>query len=410
MKSTQEIQQEAESATIADPLWPTLDSAALHGLAGATVQTLEPFTEADPVGLLVHLITEFSCMIGRNSCVKLDGALNPLLFYAVLVGGTSKGRKGTANKRIGQGFKQAFPNWTRGETKGNLSSGEGLVNAVRDKKGSDPGVRDKRLFLVQSEFGSMLKIKEREGNSLSGVIRDAWDGEDLAPMTKSSPIKATKPHIVIVGHVTEEELRRHLKMTEMWNGFANRFVWVLVKRYKLVPFPEDPPAHLMAPLYKRLQEAVAFATQPHTMKMTREAKEAWCAVYGDLSEQRMGIMGALLSRAEAQVWRLAALYALLDLSEVIKRVHLMAALALWQYAEDSVRYIFGDKTSDSVADKILNGIRISPLSDSEISDLFQKNVNKDDLQRAKTMLSKRGLIRSEIQKTKGRGRRVWTAQ
>ena len=123
------------------------------------------------------------------------------------------------------------------------------------------------------------------------------------------------------------------------------------------------------------------------------------------------MVGALLSRAEAQVWRLAALYALLDLSDVIKRVHLKAALALWQYAEDSVQYIFGNGTGDPVADKILNALRQrGPLSDSEISALFQKNVTKDELKHAKTMLSERGLIRGEIQKTNGRSRRVWTAQ
>jgi hypothetical protein len=402
--------QETVNPTVVDPPWPILDPAALYGLAGDIVQTLEPLTEADPVGMLVQAIAEFSCAIGPNSRVKLDGASNPLLFYAVLVGGTSKGRKGTANKRIEATFKQAIPGWTRGDTRGNLSSGEGLVHAVRDGKGNDPGVEDKRLFLVQSEFGSMLTVMAREGNSLSGVIRDAWDGADLAPMTKSAPIKSTGPHIVIVGHVTEEDLLRHLKMTDMWNGFANRFVWVMVKRYKLVPFPTEPPAHLMSPLCKRLQEAVAFASRPRTMRMTVQAKEAWCEVYGDLSEQRLGMVGAVLSRAEAQVWRLAALYALLDLSEVIKRIHLKAALALWQYAEDSVRYIFGDVLGDTVADKILNGLRLGPLSDSEISDLFQKNVNKDKLQRAKTMLQKRGLIHSEIQKTNGRGRRVWAAQ
>lgn len=410
-------------------IFPTLDPAALYGLAGDFVRLLEPHTEADPVAMLVHAIAEFSCVIGRGSGVKLDGAFNPLLINAVIVGDTSKARKGTANKRIGPIFKQAIPGWTRGETKGNLSSGEGLVYAVRDatykkepikEKGKptgktfticvDPGVSDKRLCLVQSEFGSMLKVMAREGNSLSGVIRDAWDGEDLAPMTKSLPIRATRPHIVIIGHVTEEDLVRHLNKTEMWNGFANRFVWVIVKRSKLLPFPTEPPAHLLSPLCKRLEEAVRFATPARTLRMTREAKEAWCEIYGVLSEGGVGMVGALLSRAEAQVWRLAALYALLDLSEVIKRVHLKAALALWQYGEDSVQYIFGNVTGDTVADKILNTLRQrGPLSDSEISALFQKNVSKDDLERAKTMLSKRGLIRSVMQNTKGRSRTVWAA-
>lgn len=123
------------------------------------------------------------------------------------------------------------------------------------------------------------------------------------------------------------------------------------------------------------------------------------------------MVGALLGRAEAQVMRLAALYALLDKSNVIKRVHLEAALALWEYSEDSVEFIFGNVTGDTVADKILIALRQrGPLSDSEISALFHKNVNKDELQRAKAMLSKRGLIRSVMQNTEGRSRKVWITQ
>ena len=51
---------------------------------------------------------------------------------------------------------------------------------------------------------------ERDGNSLSGVLRDAWDGKDLAPMTKGNRIRATAPHVGIVGHVTQNELLRNL--------------------------------------------------------------------------------------------------------------------------------------------------------------------------------------------------------
>ena len=141
------------------------------------MRTIEPHTEADRVALLGQVLSEFSCVIGPGSQVVLDGASNPLLFNMVLVGQTSKARKGTADKRIKRVFQLAIYGWTRGECRGNLSSGEGLVDAVRDARDGDPGVEDKRLFLVQSEFGNMLKIMAREGNSLSGVIRDAFDGQ-----------------------------------------------------------------------------------------------------------------------------------------------------------------------------------------------------------------------------------------
>ena len=70
----------------------------------------------------------------------------------------------------------------------------------------------------------------REGNTLSAIIRQAWDSGNLHPLTKNSPIRATDAHISIIGHITREELLRYLTETEQANGFANRFIWLMVYR------------------------------------------------------------------------------------------------------------------------------------------------------------------------------------
>src|SRR4029453_2896452 len=119
-----------------------------------------------------------------------------------------------------------------------LSSGEGLIWAVRDpiekqqpiKEGGrvvdyqlvteDAGVTDKRLLVIESELASTLKVMAREGNTLSPVMRQAWDGHDLRTLTKSSSARATAPHISIIGHITRDELRRYLEATEAANGFG----------------------------------------------------------------------------------------------------------------------------------------------------------------------------------------------
>ena len=46
--------------------------------------------------------------------------------------------------------------------------------------------------------------------------------------------------------------------------------------------------------------------------MTEEAVEAWAAAYPELSAERPGLVGAIIARAEAQVIRLALIFALLD--------------------------------------------------------------------------------------------------
>ena len=72
------------------------------------------------------------------------------------------------------------------------------------------------------------------------------------------------------------------------------------------------------------------------------------------------MFGAITSRAEAQVMRMACIYALLDQSVLIRKPHLEAALAVWGYAEDSARHVFGDATGDPVADQIRTALDQNP--------------------------------------------------
>ncbi|HHW4684650.1 MAG TPA: hypothetical protein ACQGQG_04850 [Xylella sp.] len=44
-----------------------------------------------------------------------------------------------------------------------------------------PAIEDKRLWVVESEFSNVLHQGRRDGNTLSAVLRDCWDGVDLTP-------------------------------------------------------------------------------------------------------------------------------------------------------------------------------------------------------------------------------------
>ena len=402
-----------ETESVVIPGWPTLDAQALYGLAGDIVRELDRYTEADQVAVLSHLLAEFSCYIGKPSApqVTLGGIMNPLLFWPVIVGETAKARKGTASKEVEAFVKRAFPGWSQGQVRGNLSTGEGLVFAVRDAgcEQNDAGVADKRLYLVQAEFGSMLKLMGRDGNSLSGTLRDAWDGIDLAPLTKASRVRATRPHIVIVGHVTNEEIRKELKETEQCNGFGNRFVWFAVRRSKVLPFPPARDEERLNELAGRLRDAGAFAQTVRSVCWSAEGRTAWETVYPALSEGRPGPVGALVGRAETQVGRLAGNYALLDQRSEIDGAHLNAALALWQYSEDSVEWIFGPDGSTKDDENIVLRalVKEGRLSDTDMSKLFSGNRKADHLDHLKESLAKQGLAHPVTEQTAGRPRRVW---
>ena len=80
--------------------------------------------------------------------------------------------------------------------------------------------------------------------------------------------------------------------------------------------------------------------------------------------------GKVLSRAEAQVMRLACVYAVLDGSLLVRLEHLKAAGALWDYCESSVRLVFGDALGDSNVEKLLAALKAaSPngMTKSEIN-------------------------------------------
>ena len=207
------------------------------------------------------------------------------------------------------------------------SSGEGIIHAIRDPgQGSeDEGVDDKRLLVQESEFAKILKNIERQGNTLSAVLRDAWDGNILRILTRANPIKATHPHVSVVGHITADELCRLLDATESVNGFANRFLFALAKRSKYLP--EGGGDYDLVQIGKRLGAAVSFACEVGEIHRDEEARARWRKIYPTLSDGFPGLAGAICGRAEAQVLRLSLVYALMDQSYVVRIEHLEAALA-----------------------------------------------------------------------------------
>ena len=272
-------------------------------------------------------------------------------------------------------------------------------------------MEDKRLLVLEAELARVLKVMDRPGNTLSPIIRQAWDDGTLQTLTKNSPAKATGAHVSIIGHITKAELLRHLAETEAANGFANRFLWLMVRRSKELPFGGEWHKVNTTPMVKLLRVVLEFGKNAGEIRWGETAKDLWCEVYGPLSEGKPGMFGAVVGRAEAQVVRMAAIYAVMDESDEIEGEHLLAALALWDYAENSARYIFGDATGDAVADLVLKALLDagqSGLTRTEISNRLGRNRSADQIARVLNDLLKRGLARRELDKnTGGRAAERW---
>ena len=230
--------------------------------------------------------------------------------------------------------------------------------------------------------------------------------------SKNSPARATGAHISIIGHITRDELLRELNATEGTNGFANRFLWCCVRRSKYLPLGGQLEGRIFSRFVARLQASLAFARKAGEMRFSPVAERLWCRVYPKLSAEVLGLFGAVTSRAEPQVLRLALVYALLDRSTVIKKQHLKAALAVWRYCERSARYIFGDSPGNVVADKILRGLRAARkgLTRNDIREIFSHNRSESEISNALGILEEHGLARCVREETGGRPSERWFAE
>jgi hypothetical protein len=400
---------------------------AFVGIIGRFVESMFPYTEADRVALLGHYLVYFGAYIGRRVYAVADGAEHHTNLYLALIGETSKGRKGTAHRRTQQAYKRAFPTFVEKNVMGGLYTGEGLINHVRDgdpdadpeDKKADLGVSDKRLLFVEEELSSPLNRMKQPGNTLSAVLRSAWDGGTLQTVIKNEPDVATGAHISLIGHGVKDEIVEEIDRKTMQNGLANRFLWLWSNRSKYIPRPRlQPPDmdNLVADVQRALSRAESIYSNT-LIDFDDTSGRLWSEVYGDehrtgLSSGRAGLIGKLTNRAEAITLRIALTYASMDGAPAIRCEHLLAAIAVWQYSEKSVREIFGNATGNSHAETIAHALTDSPdgLTKAEIHRLFSGHIRAKEMQTAINDLLSVGRAESVSIRTEGRSREVIRAR
>ena len=404
-------------------------SPAYHGLAGEIVRAIDPHTEGDPAATLITFLTMYGNIIGDKAHFTAGAKEHPARLFTVIVGATGKGRKGTSLSPVRQLFRAVSLDWEKDHILSGMSSGEGLIHAVRDEvikkvpsKGKsknmnstdydmeivDEGIVDKRMFVIEEEFGKTLRAAKREGNTLSAIIRELWDSGSPRTLTKS-PIKATGAHISILGQITQDELKKEITNVDLVNGLANRFLWLIVERSKLLPSGGHFHKLDVSNLVEKIKEAVSFGEKAEEITRDKEADDLWHQIYEPLSTGAGGLIGAVTSRAEAQTMRLACIYALLDCSKKITVTHLKAALDLWGYCFRSARFIFGSEAilKHPNAIKLLEELKqrretsIGSMTRNEVKNFFNRNLSKEELDIIVNDLISNGFIRLEKVKKPG---------
>jgi hypothetical protein len=400
---------------------------AYQGIAGRAMRTIDPHTESHPAGLLGSFLAYGATAIGPRVYIERDGQRHGVNEFVLLFGPTSIGRKGSATKQIRKLFRADETNYyqthshvmerERGEgsrvesewdkflVRG-LSSGEALIGAMAKEP-------DQRRLVVESEFARCLKIMEREGSILSDILKAAWDREPLYVRTKRETLCATDPHVSVLAECTEADIRARLKDAELFNGFANRFLWLAVHRTKSLPMGGGPPP--TAAVQSAMHEITARREWIGAMELDNHACLLWdeFGIYNRLNEPSPGLLGAVTDRGAPHVLRIALQYAVWDGVREIQVPHLLAALAVWDYSHRTCAYIFGYSTGNPAADLLIEHLEdVWPgfLKRVEIRDkVFQRNARPGVIPGAVDDVLRLGLARrSKIGGTGGRAAEVLT--
>jgi hypothetical protein len=390
--------------------WPTLANAAYHGLAGLAVRTIAPHTEADPAAILLQFLAAFGNMVGPGPHCVVESTRHNLNLFVVLVGESSKARKGTSWRHICRLFSEVDDLWVAHRVTSARLTADGLIYTLRDQ---DPPT-DRRLLVLSEEFAGVLHVLAREKGYLSPLLRCAWDSGNLRTLDRHRSLQATGAHVSLIGHITQYELAQHLHRTEAHNGFANRCLWTAVRRSQCLPEggslrPEDLAG--VARQLRRTLNWVGNEIERSPFARDAAARQLWNDRYFVLSHPRAALFGAATSRAEAQVLRLSAIYAALDCSPIVTTQHLEAALAVWDYCSASAALIFVPAAIDPIVERIREALDASPdgLTRDQIRSLFQHHVRSERIDAALEQLTTLGTITSQKSRGRGRPSTLWSA-
>lgn len=390
---------------------PSPDPAVYKGWLGETSVTLTETSEADPVAVLVTLMAFLGVMAGPGPYAQISDDRHPALLWPLILGHTGIGRKGTSLGVTARLVKAAMPEFASENVTSGLSSGEGLIAAVADEDDAASG--GKARLVIETEYSVTMQRANREGNSLSGVLRQAWEGDDLRTLTKDL-VHATAPHIGILAHITPGEFRMRASGADMAGGTYNRFLPVYSERSKEIPDGEGAPEDLVNNHALTLRELVKKARDVRKVPLTTAARDYWAeVVYGALSgaQPTDGTVAQFTARATPYARRAAMLYALGDGAAEVDVAHLAAAHALIGYSYATAAYVLGGGTGDVRLDKILvalDAAGAAGVTRSDVSRLLSGKLTAPQLDELLTRVEALPGVTRTQRRGNGRPTDVWT--
>jgi len=325
---------------------PTLRPAAFYGLLGRTARQLAAETEADEASVLLSLLVAWGNIVGPTYRMPLgSGSVGTNLYVAVL--GRTGSRKSEGLNAGHAFFSPVIPGWSPQHVLSGLSSGEGLIQHLVTHAG-EPG--DVRLLIKLSELGRLLRISQRGGETLSMVIREAWDGGALQSPRVKDPVGVDASHVSVIANITPDELAAEAQPQDWANGLINRFVLCYNESTKELPLGGEFEA-AAEPLRQQWAAVWANLPPPERMALSPEAATQWRSLYHQIRErQRQAVYPP---RLDTHILKLAMAYALADASTTVHLEDLAAGACIGEYHTEVLQQFQRlSRTGNDLADTI----------------------------------------------------------
>jgi hypothetical protein len=337
---------------------PSWSDDILYGIAGKITRKISASCETHPAALYLDFLVAIGNMLGRRAYFTINTTKHFTNEFVALVGPTSKARKGTGQDAVMDLLSKVDSNWSRRRVSSGFGSGQAFINEirddvvqmVRDKKTNTfhqiivPGEKDKRLFVHEGELAAIFNLANMRDSQVDVILRDGWDGRRLNNKVKgktqdgvSQSVCCENPQFSISAGTTIPELRSKMPKNADENGFANRFIYCYLTQTKLCP-NGGPPLDWTEEI-KELNEIISFAEGIEHVPMSDAAHLMMTRIYLKLANRPDAPINVWIARGPAHIRRLAMIFTLLDKCSKVESHHLQAARAIWEYSEDSARYI-----------------------------------------------------------------------
>jgi len=397
---------------------PTISEEAFYGVIGKIVNLIKDETEASSESLLFQALAILGNLLDRKFYITINGSNIYTNEFVLIVGKTSKARKGTSFRAVSYFFKKAWGKVYEDRIRRGVSTGEGIIWTIRDdvyidfikkngerkRKLQSPGVLDKNIIFLEEEFSKPIKNARRESNNLSETLRVAFDSETLQSISKTQPATATDPNITLIGHTTREEFTRVLNEVDKDNGFFNRILFVHSYRSNIISQPKDFEELLIkSDLLTELFLLKDFINKSHSTKVTFSEDGAfwWNNFYEQYALAPEQANENIKGRTETHILKVAMILAVSDRTHIINANHLESAKAMLDYSTQTIDYIFKDSKSNSnSAFAILEFLKSKggKCSRTEISyELFKKKVRSFKIDQYRDELRENCLIEISFQ-------------